>query len=88
VYYQPAGCYYKYTPQGALKAPQAVLFHATAIHCHYGTNIEDASFFVLECVTDLPQIQTSIQPGKIEKWTSELNCHEESTQEEEFVAIT
>ena len=31
-----------------LEAPRAVLFHATAIHCHYGIDIEDASFFVLE----------------------------------------
>jgi hypothetical protein len=27
-----------------LEAPRAVLFHATAIHRHYGTDIEDASF--------------------------------------------
>ena len=39
-------------------------------------------------VTDLPQIQSSIQPEKIVKWTSELNYHEESTQDEGFVAIT
>ncbi len=39
-------------------------------------------------VTDLPPIQMSIQPEKIEKWTSEFNYHEESTQEDEFVAIT
>ena len=31
-----------------LKVPRAVLFHATAIHCHYGIDIEDASFLVLE----------------------------------------
>ena len=31
-----------------LEAPRAVLFHATAIHCHYGKDIEDASFFILE----------------------------------------
>ena len=31
-----------------LEAPRAVLFHATAIHCHYGIDIEDASFLVLE----------------------------------------
>ena len=39
-------------------------------------------------VTDLPPIQSSIQPEKIEKWTSELKYHEESTQDEELVAIT
>ena len=39
-------------------------------------------------VTDLPPIQSSNQPGKIEKWTSELNYHEESTPDEEFVAKT
>ena len=50
-----------------LEAPQAVMFHATAIHCHYGIDIEDASFLVLERVTDLPPIQSSIQPEKIEK---------------------
>ena len=54
-----------------LEAPRAVLFHATAIHCHCGIDIEDASFLVLERVTDLPPIQSSIQPEKIEKWTSE-----------------
>ncbi len=31
-----------------LEAPRAVLFLATAIHFHYGTDIEDASFFILE----------------------------------------
>ena len=31
-----------------LEAPTAVLFHATAIHCHDGIQIADASFFVLE----------------------------------------
>ena len=31
-----------------LEAPRAVLFHATAMYCHYGRDIEDASFFVLE----------------------------------------
>ena len=72
-----------------LEAPRAVLFHATAIHCHYGRDIEeDASFLVLERVTDLPPIQSSIQPEKIEKWTSELKYHKESTQDEELVAIT
>ena len=39
-------------------------------------------------VTDLPPIQSSIQPEKIEKWTSELKYHEESTQDEELIAIT
>ena len=39
-------------------------------------------------VTDLPWIQSSIQPEKIKKWTSELNCHKESTQDKESVAIT
>ena len=39
-------------------------------------------------VTGLPRIQSSIQPEKIEKWTSELNCHKETTQGEEFVART
>ena len=48
----------------------------------------NASFLVLERVTDLPPIQSSIQPEKIEKWTSELKYHEESTQDEELVAIT
>ena len=48
-----------------LKAPRAVLFHATAIHCHHGIDIEDASFSVLERITDLPPIQSSIQPEKI-----------------------
>ena len=52
-----------------LAAPRAVLFHATAIHCHYGKDIEDALFFVLEC----HQFKSSIQLEKIEKWTSELN---------------
>ena len=33
-------------------------------------------------VTGLPRIQSSIQPQKIEKLTSELNCHEESTQDD------
>ena len=31
-----------------LKALQAVLFHATAIHCHHGMDVNKASFFVLE----------------------------------------
>jgi hypothetical protein len=35
-------------------------------------------------VTDLLPIQSSIQPEKIEKWTSELNYHKESTQDEEL----
>jgi hypothetical protein len=39
-------------------------------------------------VTDLPPIQNSIQPEMIEKWTSELNYHEEKTQDEEFVDRT
>ena len=39
-------------------------------------------------VTDLPRIQSSIQPEKIKKWTSELNYHEGSTQDKEFVART
>ncbi len=39
-------------------------------------------------VTDSPPIQSSIQPAKIEKWTSELDYHEENTQDEEFVART
>ena len=30
------------------EAARAVLFHATAIHCHHGRDIEDPSFFVLE----------------------------------------
>ena len=38
-------------------------------------------------VTDLPQIQSSIHLEKIKKWTSELNCHKEGTQDEELVAI-
>ena len=34
------------------------------------------------------QIQSSIQPEKIEKQANELNCHEGSAQDEEFVART
>ena len=45
-------------------------------YCNTLPLCEDASFFV----TDLPPIQSSIQPKKIEKWTSKLNYHEESTQ--------
>ena len=30
-----------------LEAPRAVLFHATAIHCHDGMDHDDASVFVL-----------------------------------------
>ena len=30
-----------------LKAPQAALFHATAIHCHNGMDNDDASVFIL-----------------------------------------
>ena len=30
-----------------LKASKAVLFDATAIHCHHGMDLVDASFFVL-----------------------------------------
>ena len=29
-----------------LEAPQVLLFQASAIHCYYDTDIEDASFFV------------------------------------------
>ena len=36
-----------------LEAPWAVLFHATAIHCHYGIDIKDSSFFVLEWVLQI-----------------------------------
>ena len=50
-----------------LEAPQVVLFHATVIYYHYG--IEDASFFILECVT---RIQSSIQPEKFEKWIAQV----------------
>ena len=72
-----------------LEAARAVLFHATAIHCHHGRDIEDPSFFVLGQVLQVcPQIQSSIQPEKIEKQARELNCHEASTQDEEFVART
>jgi hypothetical protein len=39
-------------------------------------------------VTDLPPIQSSIQPEKIEKWTSELNYHKENTKDKELVART
>ena len=60
-----------------LEAPWAVLFHATATHCHHGT---DALFFILEWVLQvLLQIQSSIQPQKFEKRTSELNCPKKST---------
>ena len=31
-----------------LEVPQAVLFHATATHCHHARDIKYASFFVLE----------------------------------------
>ncbi len=73
-----------------LKSPRAVLLHATAIHCRCGTDIEDRCLVFRSEVsfTDLPRIQISIQAGKIEKWTSELNYHEESNQDEEFVATT
>ena len=37
-------------------------------------------------IIGLPQIQSSIQPVKTKKRASELNCHEESTQDEEFVS--
>ena len=39
-------------------------------------------------VTGLPRIRSSIQPEKIEKRSSESNCHEETTQDKEFVART
>ena len=39
-------------------------------------------------ITGLPQIQISNKPEKIKKQASELNCHKESTQDEEFVART
>ena len=48
---------------------QHPLFHTTAIHCHYGKDIEDASFFIL-WVTYLASIQSSIPLEKIEKWMS------------------
>ena len=39
-------------------------------------------------VTDLPPIQSSSQPQKIEKRTSKMNCHEENIQDEDFLAKT
>ena len=49
-----------------LKAPRAVVprYSVHAIHYHYGKDIEDVSFFVLERVTDLSRIQSSIQPER------------------------
>ena len=41
------------------EVPRVVLFHGTAIHCHYSTDIEDTSFFILEWVTDLPRIHSA-----------------------------
>ena len=39
-------------------------------------------------VTGLPQIPSYNQPEKIEIWTGELNYHEETTQDEDFLAKT
>ena len=39
-------------------------------------------------VTSLPQIQSYSQTQKIEKRTSKLNCHRETTQDEDFLART
>ena len=36
--------------KSCFEAPQLVLFHGTAVHFHHGRDIEDATFFVLECV--------------------------------------
>ena len=58
---------------------------SAVIHCHYG--IEPCFRSGMSDI-DLPRIQSSVQPEKIKKRTSELNYHEESTQDEELVAIT
>ena len=65
-----------------LEAPQVVLFHATALHCHHGMDVDKASLFVI----GLPPIQSSSQPEKIEKRMSELSSYKKSSQDEEFVA--
>ena len=64
-----------------LEAPWAVLFHATAMHCHHGMDIDDASCFV-ECYKSAPSLS---QP---EKLMSELSCHEKSSQDEKLVVKT
>ena len=69
-----------------LETLRAVLFHTTAIHYHHGMDFDDTSFFVLGSVTGLPQIPSYRQPEKFEKWTTELNCHKETTQDEDFLA--
>ena len=65
-----------------LEVPRAVLFHAIAIHCHNGMEDNDISVFLGSVrVTALPPILSFSQPQKIEKCTSEINCHKESIQD-------
>ena len=53
---------------------------ATFIHMAETSRISRFSFWN-------GQIHSSIQIEKIMKWVSDLNCHEESPQDEEFVHV-
>ena len=61
-----------------LEAPTTVLFHSTVIHCWHGIN-RDRGWLIFRSgmrVTGLSRTRNYIQPEKIEKRSSESNCHE------------
>ena len=61
---------------------QMVPFHVTAIHCHYGMYFDDNSFEHWFVPNSKLQLATEDQ-----NHTSELNCHEESTQDKDNLPI-
>ena len=54
-----------------------LLPYAYVLHCHHGMDFVDTSFLIL-----------GSELQKIKKRTSELSCHEESTEDEDFLAYT
>ena len=71
-----------------LEASKAVPFHATATMV-WTSLMPPFLFWPGPELLVSPQFQVTVSPGqKIEKRTSELSCHEESTEDEDFLAQT
>ena len=70
------------------RSASAVLFHATVIHCHCGSYRHQGClvFHSGMSVTELPGFKVPF--SRKDQEMDELNCHEESTQDEGLVAKT
>ena len=66
--------------------PQAVPFHAIAMHYYHGMDFMVPHFPSGIRLASLPQLSSFNQPQMIEKHMSELNCHEETFQDKDFLA--